>query len=43
MKKKYYCASTSEENEYKYKCKVPQIKKYCDVSYAKTLHFLWFR
>ena len=32
-----------KKNEYKYKCKVPQIKKYCDVSYAKTLHFLWFR
>ena len=24
------------KNEYKYKCKVPQIKKYCDVSKCKT-------
>lgn len=25
-----------KKNEYKYKCKVPQIKKYCDVSKCKT-------
>jgi hypothetical protein len=25
-----------QKNEYKYKCKVPQIKKYCDVSKCKT-------
>ena len=25
-----------EKNEYKFKCKVPQIKKYCDVSKCKT-------